>query len=118
LRLALEAGGYIVHDYSAPRDLPAPGAVAAAVVDLDSLRPPLVGGALHQRTRDLPETLPALLISVYPAEGEERRRAGPTDYVQPPFPADEIARRVARLLRAVGETDGAERGGGRLSPAG
>jgi FixJ family two-component response regulator len=115
LRLALEAGGYTVRDYPGLRDLAAPGTVAAAVVDLDSLRPRLVGRALHLRPPCLPETLPTVLISVYPAE-VERPRAGPTDYLQPPFPADEIVRRVERLLRAAARRGVADRADGPLSP--
>jgi DNA-binding NtrC family response regulator len=117
LRLALEAGGYNVRECPRLRDLPASGTVAAAVVDLDSLRPRPVALDPYLHIAGLPETLPALLISVYPPEAVERPRPGPTDYLQPPFPADEIAARVERLIRAAARLGGAERPGGRLSSA-
>ena len=112
LRLALEAGGYGVRECSGPLEVAAPSAVAAAVVDLDSLRPRPVALGPHLRSHGLPETLPMLFISVYPAGVEERPRPGPTDYLQPPFPADEVAVRVERLLHATG------RPGGRLASTG
>jgi DNA-binding response OmpR family regulator len=110
LRLALEAGGYGVRDYRAPRDVPVSSVVVAAVVDLDSLRP-------YQSADGLPDTMPALLISVYPAEAEERLRPGPADYLQPPFRADELISRVGRLLGATRAPDAADQIPGGLSPA-
>jgi DNA-binding response OmpR family regulator len=117
LRLALEAGGYAVRDCPRPRDLPPPSELAAVVVDLDSLRPRLLASLAHLRAHGLPDTLPALCISVYPVEPDEGARPGPTDYLQPPFPADEVARRVARLLAAAARRGAPDRADGPLSPA-
>jgi hypothetical protein len=116
LRLALEAGGYAVRDCPGLHALPTLGAVAAAVVDLDSLRPRPVSFDAYLRPSGLPARLPALLISVYPAEVGTRPHPVPTDYLQPPFPSDEIASRVERLLRAAGRPGAADRPSGCLSP--
>ncbi len=102
LRLALEAGGYAVRDCQQLRELPAPGELAAAVVDLDSLRPRPVAPGASLRACGVPDGVPALFISVYPAEPEDWPRHGLADYLQPPFPTDEVARRVERLLRQRG----------------
>ena len=116
LRLALEAGGYDVRECLGLSDLAAADGVAASLVDLDSLRlRPAVRDA-YLRTAGLPETLPTLFISIYPAEAEERSRPGPTDYLQPPFPADEVARRVEGLLRAAGRPGAADPPDGFLAP--
>jgi DNA-binding response OmpR family regulator len=116
LRLALEIGGYTVRDCPHLWDLPALGAVVAAVVDLDSLRPLPIALGPQPREYGLPDALPTIFISVYPAEVAEQPRSGPTDYLQPPFPADEIASRVGRLLRASGQPHAADGLGGSLSP--
>lgn len=118
LRLALEADGYEVRECARLRELVALGAVAAAVVDLDSLRLRPAAREAYLRTANLSETLPTLFISVYPMEGAGRSRPGPTDYLQPPFPADEVARRVERLLRAAGRPGVADRPGDCLAPRG
>ncbi|HZS02256.1 MAG TPA: hypothetical protein VFE37_26300 [Chloroflexota bacterium] len=117
LQLALEAGGYAVRDCPRPRDLPAASELAALVVDLDSLRPRLRPPLAHLRAHGLPDAVPALCISVYPAEPEEMPRAGPTDYLEPPFPAGEVARRVGRLLGEAVSHGAPDRADGPLSPA-
>ena len=103
LRLALEAGGYLVLDGAEEATWLAETNAIAAVVDLDSLR------RCARTTARLgpwgaPDRLPALFISVYPAAPVDDRRAGPTDYLQPPFPPDELVRRLSRLLSGAERT--------------
>jgi hypothetical protein len=100
LRLALEADGYLVLDYADEATWLAATEPVAAVVDLDSLRR-CARGVTRLGPRGAPDRLPALFISVYPAAPEEERRAGPTDYLQPPFPPDELLRRLGRLLTSA-----------------
>ncbi|HLH26720.1 MAG TPA: hypothetical protein VK066_29705 [Chloroflexota bacterium] len=102
LRLALEREGYAVLDYADGAWAgPAPAPVAA-VVDLDSLW--LCPTAVEQLgAHGAPDGLPALFISVYPAEPERLARNAPSDYLQPPFPADDVAVRLAALLSQPGE---------------
>ena len=76
---------------AAPATLAEP---VAAVVDLDSLH---LCAAVGERL-GAPDALPALFISVYPAELERLSRQGPTDYLQPPFPPEEVVRRLGVLL--------------------
>jgi hypothetical protein len=117
LRLALEAAGYAVRDCARLSDLPAATDLAAVVVDLDSLRPPLRASVADWRALGLPDALPALCISIYPAEPGASPRPGPSEYLQPPFPADEVGRRVQRLLDAAARLPAADQIAGPLTPA-
>src|SRR5262249_40583388 len=87
-----------VLDYADDTTLPAGSEPAALVIDLDSLHrcPDTVARASARGAFD---RLPALCISIYPTAPEDERRRGPTDYLQPPFPADEVARRLRGLLK-------------------
>jgi DNA-binding response OmpR family regulator len=111
LRLALERDGYVVLDYADGR-WPGPGlAPAAAVVDLDSLGRCLT--AVEQfGVLGAPGGLPTLFISVYPAEPERLAHNAPCDYLQPPFPTDEVGVRLTALLRQPGESPSATSCGG------
>jgi DNA-binding response OmpR family regulator len=102
LHLALERDGYAVLDY-ADGPWAGPGlAPVAAVVDLDSL--PLCPAAVDQLgAHGALAGLPVLFISVYPAEPERLALDAPSDYLQPPFPADEVVVRLAALLSKPGQ---------------
>src|SRR6266508_6946166 len=86
LRLALEADGQRVLEWTNPAG-PPPAGVGAVVVDLDSLgwTPPAAVGAIS--AVGVPNATPLLLITVYPFEpngvgAAPGRRLG---YLQPPF---------------------------------
>jgi DNA-binding response OmpR family regulator len=98
LRLALEAAGYAVLDWSHLPGAVHAGEPGALVVDLDSasLRPSTAIARLG--AWGVAPTTPVLFISVYPPERHNGRHAAPTEYLQPPFAPQEFLRRVGRLL--------------------
>ena len=102
LRLALRADGYDVVEWGDASTPPSAPPVDAVVVDLDGLRcrPPAAIAAL--RARGVEDATALLLISVYPSEPDCPERAGPLDYLQPPFALQEFAGRVGRLLVNAG----------------
>ncbi len=101
LRLALEVGGYVVLDYADDATAPAGSEPAALVIDLDSLHW-CPGAVARMGARGALDRLPAVCISIYPTAPEDERRQGPTEYLQPPFPADELVSRLRRLLTTSG----------------
>jgi DNA-binding response OmpR family regulator len=98
LRLALEAAGYGVLDWSHLPGAVQAGEPGALVVDLDSasLRPSTAVTRLG--VWGISPTTPVLFISVYPSERPDGRHTAPTEYLQPPFAPEEFLRRVRRLL--------------------
>jgi hypothetical protein len=68
------------------------------VVDLDSLRQGVRDVQTLLRAWCVAETTALLFISVYPLELGSLRHDGPYDELQPPFPPEELANRVGRLL--------------------
>jgi DNA-binding response OmpR family regulator len=98
LRLALEAAGYAVLDWSHLPGAVHAGEPGALVVDLDSasLRPSTAIARLG--AWGVAPTTPLLFISVYPPERHNGRHGAPTEYLQPPFAPQEFLRRVRRLL--------------------
>jgi hypothetical protein len=97
LRLALQADGFEIVEWS-PASWPRAATVDAVVADLDGLRwrPPIALAAF--RASGVAETTALLLISVYPPEPDRFERAGPLDYLQPPFAPAEFTARLRRLL--------------------
>lgn len=99
LRLSLEGGGYLVLDYADNTCARAGPEPVAVVIDLDSLyRCPRAAARIG--ARGALDRLPALFVSIYPAVPGDELWQGPTDYLQPPFAADELLRRLERLLPA------------------
>ena len=100
LRLALEADGYAVEPCE-QLTLGTASAPSAIVVDLDSLRLDAPSAVAALRAGGVPDATPLLLVSVYPPASGDLARAGPTDYLQPPFAPQEFARRLRRTGQRV-----------------
>ena len=111
LRLALEADGYLVVEWSAGAAPAAPPA-ALVVADLDSLRWPARCALARLRRLGVAEQTAVLLISVYPPEDAQVEGPGLLDYLQPPFGPRELAARAGWLLERAGA-----RADGRAEPS-
>jgi DNA-binding response OmpR family regulator len=70
------------------------------VVVLDVMMPVLDGWGVLERLAKVDHAPPVLVVSAKtaPADIDKARELGASDYLPKPFDADELARRVARLL--------------------
>lgn len=101
LRLALQADGYHVLEWSAAA-APWAAPVDAVVVDLDGARWRPSAAVATLRAWGVDDATALLLISVYPPEPEPHERRGRLDYLQPPFAPEELTARLRRLLGSGG----------------